>query len=73
MANMESRHNRFVRIAEARTNKLIEQIRLLSNCSNRSNYEYHDDEVELIFSTIQKELKLAKSRFETPGKQKFKL
>jgi hypothetical protein len=69
---MESRQDRFRRIAEARTNKLIELIRLLSNCSNRSNYEYDSQQVELIFSTIHRELKLAKAKFDSPRIRKFK-
>lgn len=36
----ESKRERFVRIAETRTNKILNMIRLLSNCSNSSVYEY---------------------------------
>lgn len=35
MASTESKRDRFVRIAEARTNKIIDMIQLLGNCSNR--------------------------------------
>lgn len=51
-----------MRIAEARTNKIIEMLRLLGNCSNRSVYEYDDNDVEKIFSAIEKEIRSAKSR-----------
>ena len=37
---MESKKDKFVRIAEARTNKIIDMIRLLGNCSNKASYEY---------------------------------
>ena len=63
MANTESKSERFVRIAEARTNKIIDMIRLLGNCSNKSNYDYTDADVQKIFSTIEKELKNAKMKF----------
>ena len=37
---METKNDRFVRIAEARTNKIIDMIRLLGNCSNKASYDY---------------------------------
>ena len=48
MATEQEKSQRFKRVAEARTNKIIESIRLLGNCSNRSNYEYTDKEVKEI-------------------------
>ncbi|MCD8207309.1 MAG: hypothetical protein LUD72_05165 [Bacteroidales bacterium] len=71
----ESKHDRFVRVAEGRTNKIIEMIRLLGNCANRSNYAYTDDDVKQIFSAIDKELKSTRKRFEGVGdvEEKFTL
>jgi len=60
---METKRDKFVRLAEARTNKIIDMIRLLGNCSNKSNYDYTDADVQKIFSTIEKELKNAKMKF----------
>lgn len=54
---------RFIRIAENRTKKIIKMIRLLSNCSNKTAYDYSDEEVKKIFRAIEAELKLAKSKF----------
>ena len=71
----ESKRDRFVRIAETRTNKIIDMIRLLGNCSNKGNYAYTEDDVKKIFSAIETELKAAKSKFtevETADR-KFKL
>ena len=45
----ESKHDRFIRIAETRTNKIIDMIRLLGNCSNTATYEYSEDDVKKIF------------------------
>ena len=53
---MENKKDRFKRIAEKRTNKIIEMIRLLGNCSNRNVYDYSDDEVEKIFKVLENEL-----------------
>lgn len=59
----ESKRERFVRIAEARTNKILEMMRLLGNCSSKSNYEYTDEDIKKIFSALEKELKNTKNRF----------
>lgn len=60
---MESKRDRFVRLAETRTNKIIDMIRLLGNCSNKSNYNYTDADIQKIFSAIDKELKNTKLKF----------
>ncbi len=59
----ESKRDRFVRIAEARTNKIIERMRLLGNCSSKSNYEYSEEDVKQIFNALEKELKVTKNKF----------
>ena len=72
---METKREKFVRLVEARTNKIIDMIRLLGNCSNKANYDYSDLDVQKIFNTLEKELKLSKMKF-TCGdidESKFKL
>lgn len=72
----ETKRDRFVRLAEARTNKIIDMIQLLGNCSNQSQYEYTQKDVIKIFSSIQAELDMAKKRFnkqESQKSAKFKL
>lgn len=59
----ETNRERFVRLAEARTNKILEMMRLLGNCSSKANYEYTDDDIKQIFSALEKELKNTKNRF----------
>ena len=59
--NTESKRDRFIRIAEARTNKILEMLRLLGNCSSRSNYEYTDEDIKKIFGALEKELKNTKN------------
>ena len=74
--NNESKRDRFVRLAEARTNKIIDMIQLLGNCSNQSQYEYSQKDVTKIFNAIQTELDSAKKRFnklDTQKGSKFKL
>ncbi len=71
----ESNREKFVRLAEARTQKIIDTIKLLGNCSNRYVYEYTEKDVEKIFSTIEAELKTAKAKFTGGGSKetRFKL
>lgn len=71
---MKEKKERFVRIAEKRTNKILEQLRLLGNCSNKNNYEYTDEDIKKIFNVIENELKNTKIRFASKqSKEKFKL
>lgn len=66
----ETKRAKFVRIAEARTNKIINMIQLLGNCSNQSLYEYTQKDVNKIFSAIQEELDEAKKRYNKQDGQK---
>ena len=59
----ETKREKFVRLAEARTNKILDMIQLLSNCSNLSAYEYTSQDVDKIFSAIESELREAKKKF----------
>lgn len=71
---MESKRERFKRIAENRTNKIINMIDLLGNCANKNNYEYTDEDIKNIFNAIENSLKMSKMKFvEKPEKGKFKL
>ena len=70
MKNEETKREKFVRIAEARTNKIINMIQLLANCSNQSLYEYSQKDVNKIFNTIQTELDEAKKRYSKQDSQK---
>lgn len=64
MGNMqETKREKFVRLAEARTNKIIDMLQLLGNCSNTSVYDYTQQDVEKIFGAIEDELKEAKKKF----------
>lgn len=60
-------------MAENRTNKIIDSIRLLGNCSNRSNYEYSEEDVKKIFNAIESELKEVKQKYQVKEKGKFEL
>ena len=59
----ETKREKFVRLAEARTNKIIDMLKLLGNCSNSSAYDYTQQDVDKIFAAIEYEVKEAKKKF----------
>ena len=68
------RRENFKRLAEARTNQVLKKLKVLGNCSNRSSYDYTEEEVNKIFSEVEKKIREVKSKFTFPNKQKeFKL
>ena len=70
MAKNETKRERFVRLAEARTNKILDMMKLLGNCSSKSNYEYTDEDVRKIFNAIEREMKNARAKFNGTDAQK---
>jgi hypothetical protein len=76
MSEKSTRRERFENVASKRVQKILDQIEILGNCSNRSNYEYTENDVQKMFAAIDTHLKLAKARFgNTTSKQddkKFK-
>lgn len=70
---MESRQERFKRLATRRVNNLLNQLRLLGNLSNKSSYDYSEEEVNKIFSAIEGQLRIAKAKFLSHRKKEFKL
>ncbi len=72
---MNVKEEKFVKIAEQRTNKILKMLELLGNCSNVYAYEYTDDQVKKIFDAIEEQLKDTKEKFKTSKtvKKEFKL
>lgn len=72
---MSQRKENFKRIAENRTNKIIDMIQSLGNLKNKSFYEYTDDEIKAVFDAIEQELNNQKKSFFSDSKipRKFKL
>ena len=68
----ENRKERFKRLASARTNAVLQKLKVLGNCANRQAYEYSEEEVEKIFSTIDKYLKSIKSKFHFSKEENFR-
>ncbi|MGH2710266.1 MAG: hypothetical protein ACRDH9_03565 [Actinomycetota bacterium] len=69
----ESKRDAFLRLAERRTNAVLDKVRVLSNCANPYAYEYTDDDVKKIFAAIERELRVAKTKFQQSKKTGFTL
>jgi len=69
---METKHDKFVRLAEYRTNEILNRIKILGNCANRSVYDFSLEEINRIFSEIEKNLRETKSMFSFKKGSKFK-
>ena len=70
----ETPRDRFKRLATARTNSILQRLKVLGNCSNRHIYEYTEDDIDKIFSEIERKVKETKAKFHYPKqKGEFKL
>jgi len=71
--NKEARKQRFKRVATRRTNEILNRIRILGNCSNKSAYSYSEEDIKKIFSAIEGELRSTKVKFVSRKKTNFHL
>jgi hypothetical protein len=60
---MSQKRENFVRLAEARVNRALREIRLIGNLSNRGAYAYGDADIRVIFKALQREIDATKARF----------
>ncbi len=63
-------HERFQRVAERRTNQVIEKLRVLGNCANPYQYEYTEEEAERMLAAIEGEVQRIRSLFEPQKREK---
>ena len=68
-----SNRDRFKIVAENRTNKILNDLRILSHCSNKALYEYSNEEIERIFQAIGDAVIESKTKFKGKEKNLFKL
>lgn len=75
MSLWKKKREKFKRLAESRTNKVIDMLGLIGNLSNQSNYEYTAKDVNKIFSSIEKALDVQRERFNSSlsKRRRFKL
>ena len=71
--NKETKRERFVRLANKRTNEVIEKLRILGGCANRRMYEYTEQDANKMFKAIDVEIKRVKILFAEDKKTEFRL
>jgi hypothetical protein len=69
----ETKSEKFQRLATLRANQILEDLRKLGNLSNKNHYDYTEDEIRRIFSSIEEAVGDAKSRFLGRTKRDFRL
>jgi len=72
---INTKRDRFVRIAEGRTTIILNALESLGRCANKHNYEYFEKDVREIFGEINKKLREVKTLFQEGSKKsnRFKL
>lgn len=73
MDKKETSRDRFKRLATQRTNTVLQRLKVLGNCSNRSVYEYDEEDIAKIFSEIERRVRETKAKFHYPKRRAFKL
>jgi CHASE1-domain containing sensor protein len=71
--NQEQKRERFRRLGTQRTNSVLQRLKVLGNCSNRSAYDYTEEEINKIFFEIEHRVRETKAKFHFPKNKEFKL
>ena len=67
------KRERFRRLATYRTNEVLRRLKVLGNCANRSAYDYTEEDINKIFSEIERKVREVKAKFHFPKIKEFKL
>lgn len=72
----EEKREKFVRLAEVRVSKAMQAIRVVGNLSNRSNYDFSEDDIKKIARALNAEIEAMQARFknaDSKARPEFKL
>lgn len=71
---METKREKFVRLAENRMNNALKQLSLLENLSNKTSYDYNSTDVDKIIKTLKAAVASIEHSFKDEDKcKKFSL
>lgn len=62
-SKISSRRKRFLTVASKRVQKILDSFDTLSNCSNKANYEYTEDDIQKMLKVLKDKLKYLESAF----------
>lgn len=60
----ETKRDRFIRLAEKRTSKALQAMRLVANLANRNNYEFFPSDAKKIVGALTREIDDLRRRFD---------
>ena len=60
---------KFVELANKRVSRALKAIQLIGNLSNRSSYDYTEEDVRKIFKALEDEMTDCRKRFDRAGKK----
>jgi len=60
---LRDKRGKFVELANSRVNRVIDQLRLVGNLTNRASYEFTEEDGRKIVKALQRELDTLKGRF----------
>lgn len=67
---LKAKDVRFKELAPKRTRGILKALEVLGNCSNKSGYQYTEDQVTKIFDTIGKKVTETKAMFSATQEKK---
>ena len=73
MSGNETKHEKFIRLAENRVNNALKTIDLIGNLSNTNNYDFSEKEASKIIKTLKKSIDELEKKFMYSDKTSFKL
>ena len=63
-----TKRERFVQVAEQRTQRILDDLKMLSKCANTDTYKYDAKDLEKIFSAIEYEIQMTRNAFNNQNK-----
>lgn len=69
---LNEKHQKFLETAEKRVNTIILKIEGLENLSDKSRYEYTEEEINKMFGSIEQTLASVKESFTNKSRKRFK-
>jgi len=73
MSIIESKRDKFIRLAESRTIKAVQSIENIVSLSNPRSYEYDDNDIKKILHALKEATNEVQDSFKSKEKKCFKL
>ena len=73
MSIIESKRDKFIRLAESRTIKAVQAIENIVSLSNPRSYEYDDNDIKKILYALREATNEVQDSFKSKEKKSFKL